>query len=83
MKRSRYQIISQILEVCIGGANKTQIVYQANMNFKNASLYIDSLIDNGMINVKQGKKKVYETTEKGIGFLKNIKELNIDLSEIG
>ena len=42
MKRSRQEIISQILEICTNGASKTQIVYQANLNFKNGKSLLRS-----------------------------------------
>lgn len=32
MRRSREEIVSKILDVCINGANKTKIVYQSNLN---------------------------------------------------
>ncbi|HWQ20196.1 MAG TPA: winged helix-turn-helix domain-containing protein, partial [Methanotrichaceae archaeon] len=34
MRRDKLQIILDILEICVNGANKTKIVYQANLNFK-------------------------------------------------
>jgi hypothetical protein len=44
MKRSRQEIITQILEICMNGASKTKIVYQANLNFKMVNPYLDLLI---------------------------------------
>lgn len=44
MKRSRQEIISQILEICTKGASKTKIVYQANLNFKTVNPYLELLI---------------------------------------
>ncbi len=82
MRRSRYQIISQILEICIGGASKTRIVYQANLNFRTVNQHIDILTNSGMLNVKQGSNIIYETTEKGTKFLKSIKEVNNNLSKL-
>jgi predicted transcriptional regulator len=76
MKRSRHDIISQILEICKPGACKTRIVYQANLNFRTANPYIDLLIKNNLIEVKQGKDVLYETTDKGICFLDNFKQIN-------
>lgn len=34
MKRNRNEIISEILRVCMKGASKTRVVYQANLNFR-------------------------------------------------
>jgi len=76
MKRSRHDIISQILDICKGGANKTRIVYQANLNFRTVDPYIDMLIKNNLIEVKQRKDVLYETTDKGISLLDNFKQMN-------
>lgn len=76
MKRSKYVIISQILNICKGGANKTKIVYQANLNFRTVIPYIDLLIEKGLLEVKQGKNVSYETTDKGISMLDNFELIN-------
>ncbi len=82
MKRSRHTIISQILDICLTGASKTRIVYQANLNFRTVNPYIDLLIKNGLIRVEPGKKVLYETTEKGVTLLENFKLINCELSEL-
>jgi predicted transcriptional regulator len=76
MKRSRHDIVSQILDICKPGACKTRIVYQANLNFRTVNPYIDLLIKNGLIEVKHGKEVLYETTDKGISLLDNFKQIN-------
>jgi predicted transcriptional regulator len=81
MKRSRHIIISQILKICIGGANKTKIVYQANLNFKTVKPYTDLLINNGLLNIRQGPTIIYETTEKGIELIEKFNKINSELSE--
>ena len=81
MKRSRYIIISQILEICMSGASKTKIVYQANLNFKTVKPYIDLLINSGLLNTKQEPTTIYETTEKGIELIEKFDKLNNELSE--
>ena len=81
MKRSRYIIISQILEICMSGASKTKIVYQANLNFKTVKPYIDLLINNGLLNVKQEPAIIYKTTEKGMDLIEKFDKLNNELSE--
>ncbi len=42
-KRSGYEIMIDILEVSLNGANKTRIVYSAYLNFKQAKQYIEHL----------------------------------------
>ena len=76
MKRSRQEIISQILEICINGASKTRIVYQANLNFKTVNPYLDLLTKNEMIQVNEGHAIIYETTPKGIGLMESIKRIH-------
>ncbi len=74
-------IISKILEVCIGGAHKTQIVYQANLNFKTINPYLKLLLSNGMINSEpDGDLVVYITTSRGLALLDNYKQIQEELS---
>ena len=76
MKRNREEIISQILNVCRNGAIKTRVVYQANLNFKTVEPYLDLLVKNNLLEVQQGEKKMYETTEKGETLLEAINQVN-------
>ena len=81
MKRSRDLIISKILDICITGAHKTKIVYQANLNFRTVNPYLDLLTKNGMINAqKERNPVVYETTTKGLALLDNYKQIQGELS---
>jgi predicted transcriptional regulator len=81
MKRSRDIIISKILDICIEGAYKTKIVYQANLNFRTVNPYLDLLTKNGMINAqKERNPVVYETTTKGLALLDNYKQIQGELS---
>ena len=57
MKRSKDLIISQILLVCAKGANKTRIVYQANLNFRTVDPYLKLLMERGLINAKRSKER--------------------------
>ena len=66
-KRTNYLIISEILRACDGGAGKTKIVYQANLNFKMAESYLDNLRRNGCIETfSNGTRTVFKTTPKGL-----------------
>jgi predicted transcriptional regulator len=81
MKRSRHLIISKILDICKNGSNKTRIVYQANLNFKTVDPYINLLIKNNLLAIKQGKTVLYETTECGKILLDDFKKIDSLLSE--
>lgn len=82
MKRSKDMIISQILDICISGASKTRIVYQANLNFRTVNPYIELLSKNGLIEASQGQIVVYKTTQKGLKMLKEFKSIHSELPEI-
>ncbi len=82
MKRSRHIIISQILNICVSGASKTRIVYQANLNFRTINPYIDLLTKNGLISIKQGETILYETTERGKELLESFKQIQNELYEL-
>ena len=70
MRRTNDQLIGQILEACQGeGAGKTKIVYQCNLNFKNAGMYLEHLINAGLL---EASGTSYKTTQKGMEALGHI-----------
>ncbi len=74
LRRDRMEIASDILDICQGGANKTRIVYQANLNFKTVNTYLDLLTEKGLLVVDlSAPSKLYRTTEKGSSLLEDIK----------
>ena len=83
VKRSRDMIISQILNICIEGASKTRIVYQANLNFRTVNPYLEILTRNGLIDVRDGQTIMYETTPRGEEVLKSYEQIQSELSYSG
>ena len=74
-RRSRTEVIVDVLSEALGGANKTRIMYRANLNFLRFNKYFDELLDAGLVEVfdNPGSKCggiVYRTTEKGRELLK-------------
>ena len=76
MKRRKNEIMSQILSICKEGANKTRVVYRANLNFKTANSFLELLIKNDLLEVKRRRYLTYETTKKGESLLASINEVN-------
>lgn len=74
MRRSKLEITITILRICLEGANKTRVVYQANLNFKTAQPLLDQLAKNGLIATKRENTTIYTTTEKGIKFIENLEQ---------
>ena len=73
-RRSRLEIVADILTEALNGANKTRIMYRANLNFLRFHRYFSELMDRELIAEENtsGGRVVYRTTEKGRRFLKII-----------
>ena len=71
MKRSRFEIIMDILKICMGGAGKTEIVYRGNLNFKMLKNYLAELEKRGLI---EERNSLIYTTDSGRLFLKKLDE---------
>jgi len=78
-RRNDLDICAEILQVARAGAKKTQIVYQANLNFKIVEKYLKRLTDGGLL---QSKGKFYFTTPKGVSFLEQFRILVEPISEV-
>ena len=71
-RRDRLEIVADILTEALNGANKTRIMYRANLNFVRFKKYFSVLLDRGLIvgvNNPDGGRVVYKTTEKGRALL--------------
>ena len=66
--RDRLSLIAAILEVAQTDANKTKIMYMANLSFQLLEKYLMLALNASFL---QQKASSYETTEKGRRFLKN------------
>lgn len=75
-RRDRMQIMVSILDTCTRGANKTRIVYQANLNFRTVNPYLDLLEKNGLIQVMEDRTTIYKTTAKGFDLINNFSSIN-------
>ncbi len=74
MRRSRLDIIIDVLEAGKEETNKTNIVYKTNLNFKLAKEYLDLLQTRGLIENRLNK---YITTKDGKSFLDKAKAVSI------
>lgn len=72
--RSRTEITAQILEVAIGGVNRTRIMYKGFLSYAQLKEYLQVLIENGLLTFDKGAEK-FKTTDKGIRFLRIYQEL--------
>ncbi len=75
MRRSRIDIIIDVLDVAQMGVNKTSVVYRTNLNFKLADKYLELLQRHGLVENRVDK---YITTDKGKIFLEKAKEVTLE-----
>ena len=79
-RRDKLEIIKSILSICKNDdATKTRIVYRANLNFKTAGIYLDWLINKGLVAKDENHFKL---TTKGIELLSNLQDISPLFSEV-
>ena len=73
-RRSNIEIISEMLRIGASGAGKTEIMYSANMSYKQIQKYLKFMMAQGLIDkLEVGNPAVtYAVTEKGHGLRKSI-----------
>lgn len=67
-RRSRLEIIADILSVARNGATKTEIEYIANLNFARVKRYLTYLEANGFL---ENSGHFYQSTKRGVEFLRD------------
>jgi predicted transcriptional regulator len=72
LRRTRYEVVWEILEYCSKPRRITQLIQGCNLNPNSAKKYIHLLIAKELL-MKEGE--YYKTTEKGIKFAKLIEEI--------
>jgi predicted transcriptional regulator len=78
-RRNKLEILGGILNICkTEGSSKTKIVYQVNLNFKNAGQYLEWLTSHGYL-VKE--ERLYKTTSSGYKLLQNLDEINSTIND--
>ncbi len=76
-RRDRLGIMAEIMKVANGGRLKTQIMYGVNLSFSQLREYLSFLIEMGFLRVRvENRKRVYETTAKGIQYIESYNEMS-------
>jgi len=76
-RRSRTEVIVEILSEALGGVNKTRIMYRCNLNFVRFNRYLRELLDVGLIECVGSNPEsivLYKTTDKGRELLKVLRK---------
>ena len=75
-RRSRFSIISEVLDVARRGAIKTRIMYGAGLSFAQLTEYLSFLLDAKLLKtVENAKKPIYKATNKGLRYLQSYMEI--------
>jgi len=74
MRRSKLEMYEAILEALVKSPlSNDQIGYEASIDCKAVSRYLDFLIQNGLVEDRiQGNKTLYAITERGLTVLKTL-----------
>ena len=78
-KRSKYEIIHDVLDQCQTGSKKTWVMYRANLSYDLTTEYLDELAKLGLVEPKDG---LYYITEKGKQLLELLKTYRQKKSEL-
>lgn len=80
-RRSDIEIIADMLKVGENGAGKTQIMYSANMSYRQIQKYLGYLVGAGYIDkMKMGNPSVtYQVTDSGLKLLQLINNIKVML----
>lgn len=80
-RRDNFSIFAEILDVARNGALKTHLMYGAKLNYSQVNKHIKSLQDAQLLKkVQLNEKSGYETTQRGIEFLRAYTEIKILVS---
>jgi predicted transcriptional regulator len=82
MKRNKYEIVREILELCKDPASKTRIVYQCNLNFRTINPHLERLTQTELLEASGDSSVTYRTTAKGLEALKHMNALKSILGDL-
>lgn len=73
-RRSKYDIIVDILKSAMHGERKTKIMTATRLSYAQLKFYLDLLYKGGLLENSMG---LYKTTSKGHQFIKNFEAINL------
>jgi len=75
-KRSRLEILANILSFCAKEKKKTHIMYRANLSYRQLCTFIGFLTSMGLLTVvSDGKETFYRRTAEGTSFLRDFEKI--------
>lgn len=83
-RRSRIEVICDILSEALESANKTRLMYHCNLNFMRFNRYLQELLDAGLLERVGSNPEdlvLYKTSDKGRELIRVLRKAN-DLMSI-
>ena len=75
-RRDQVDVIAGILEAAKRGGTKTYIMHSVNLNHEQIERYLTILMYRGLLKkTKQRKKRIFQTSHKGLKYLREYREL--------
>ena len=81
-RRSKDQIVIEILNRCADGENITKIVYQTNTNFTTIRTYLNLLTENNLLECHGTSPILYKTTTKGTEMMNRLIQIQKAVEEL-
>jgi predicted transcriptional regulator len=81
-KRSRYEIIHDVLDQCQTGSKKTWVMYRANLSYDLTTNYLNELEKLGLVENKEGLYQITENGKQLLELLKKWKEKKAELDDV-
>lgn len=81
-KRSRYEIIHDVLDQCQTGSKKTWVMYRANLSYDLTTNYLNELEKLGLVENKEGLYQITENGKQLLELLKKWKERKAELDDV-
>jgi predicted transcriptional regulator len=80
-KRSKEEIVAQILAICRNKCSKTRILRSANLNSRNVNFFLNQMIECELLAVEPGEVVQYTITSKGLELLETLREIQKQIGE--
>jgi len=74
-KRTRYELLADLLRSSKGGARKTNLMFRANLSYVLLNKYLKFLLDNGFLESKDGR---FFPTHAGLLYLQRFTRYSRD-----
>jgi len=83
MRRSRLEVMYQIISLCLTSQQKTGIMYKCNLSYEQLQKYLGFLVDSNLLEIlrREDGKEYYQATAYGEKFVSEYEKLKNIIEE--